>query len=110
MAVLSVMNCVKPQKEDKLTTEVWQTYSAQVPEWQIVTREGVPQLERVFPFKNFATALEFTNKVGKLAEEQDHHPRIITEWGKVTVTYWTHFIHGLHINDFIMAAKTDLLE
>ena len=75
MTVLSEMDCVKPRKEDKLTTEEWQTYSVQVPEWQIVTREEIPQLERVYPFKNFATALEFTNKVGRLAEEQDHHPR-----------------------------------
>jgi 4a-hydroxytetrahydrobiopterin dehydratase len=54
-------------------------------------------------------ALDFTNRVGELAEQQGHHPAIITEWGKVTVTWWTHKIKGLHRNDFIMAAKTDRL-
>jgi len=51
--------------------------------------------------------LEFTNKVGEIAEAEKHHPEIITEWGKATVTWWTHAINGLHKNDFVMAAKTD---
>ena len=79
----------------------------QVREWQVVEREGVKRLERVFKFKNFAEALRFTDHVGELAEEEGHHPAILTEWGKVTVTFWTHKIKGLHANDFIMAAKTD---
>lgn len=81
----------------------------QIPEWQIIEREGVPQLERVFRLRNFAEALAFTNKIGALAEAEGHHPAILTEWGRVTVTWWTHKIHGLHRNDFIMAAKTDRL-
>ena len=60
-------------------------------------------------FKNFVQALAFTHRVGELAEEQDHHPALLTEWGKVTVTWWTHAVKGLHRNDFIMAAKTDEL-
>jgi 4a-hydroxytetrahydrobiopterin dehydratase len=64
---------------------------------------------RRFRFKNFAQALAFTNQVGKIAEEQGHHPNILTEWGQVTVEWWTHVIQGLHQNDFIMAAKTDQL-
>ena len=82
---------------------------AQVPAWQVVDRGGVPQLERMFRFKDFAEALLFTNRVGELAEAENHHPSILTEWGKVTVTWWTHSIGGLHRNDFIMAAKTDRL-
>ncbi len=70
-------------------------------------REGIERLERVFKFRNFAEALAFSNKVGEIAEEEDHHPAILTEWGRVTVTWWTHKIKGLHRNDFIMAAKTD---
>jgi 4a-hydroxytetrahydrobiopterin dehydratase len=81
----------------------------QVPEWQAVEREGIKRLERVFAFPNFAQALKFTNAVGAVAEEQGHHPAILTEWGRVTVTWWTHKIRGLHRNDFIMAAKTDAL-
>ncbi len=76
---------------------------------QIVEREQVKRLERGFKFKNFVDALAFTNKVGEIAEAEGHHPVIITDWGKVTVTWWTHKIKGLHRNDFIMAAKTDRL-
>jgi 4a-hydroxytetrahydrobiopterin dehydratase len=79
----------------------------QVPEWSVMEKDGIKRLERAFKFKNFAEALAFTNRVGKIAEEQGHHPAIMTEWGKVTVTWWTHKIKGLHQNDFIMAAKTD---
>ncbi len=81
----------------------------QVPEWQVVERGGIKQLERSFKFDNFAQALEFTNQVGAQAEEEGHHPALLTEWGKVTVTWWTHKIGGLHQNDFIMAARTDEL-
>lgn len=81
----------------------------QIPEWNILQVDGIDHLERVYKFKNFAQALEFTSKVGDLAEANDHHPAILTEWGRVTVTWWTHKIKGLHRNDFIMAAKTDKL-
>jgi 4a-hydroxytetrahydrobiopterin dehydratase len=80
-----------------------------VPLWQVVERNGIPLLERVFHVKNFAEALAFTDKIGAIAEEQGHHPLIVTEWGRVTVQWWTHVIRGLHRNDFIMAAKTDEL-
>ncbi len=83
--------------------------SQQVPEWHIVEIAGVQQLKRVFKFKNFKQALAFTNKVGALAEEEGHHPVIITEWGEVVVFWWSHIIGGLHVNDFVTAAKTDLL-
>lgn len=81
----------------------------QIPDWVPVVHDGVMQLQREFTFRNFCQALEFTNKVGAMAEEEGHHPGILTEWGKVTVTWWTHAINGLHRNDFICAAKTDLL-
>ena len=77
--------------------------------WQVKEVDGMKRLEKVFKFKNFAQALEFTNKIGAAAEEEDHHPLIITEYGRVTVDWWTHKIGGLHKNDFIMAAKTDEL-
>jgi 4a-hydroxytetrahydrobiopterin dehydratase len=83
-------------------------YRGQIPDWEIVDRDGIPALERVFQFGTFAAALDFTNRVGGLAEEQGHHPALLTEWGRVTVTWWTHKIRNLHRNDFIMAAKTDL--
>ena len=82
---------------------------AQVPSWQVVEREGIRRLERTFRFADFASALAFTNRVGALAESEGHHPAILTEWGRVTVTWWTHAIRDLHRNDFVMAAKTDAL-
>lgn len=84
-------------------------YQPQIPEWRIVTRDGVSQLERTYRFRNFLDALAFTVKVGVLAEKEEHHPDLLTAWGKVTVTWWSHKIKGLHRNDFIMAARTDRL-
>jgi len=81
----------------------------EIPDWELLERDGIARLERVFSFSNFADALAFTNRVGALAETEGHHPALLTEWGRVTVTWWTHKIRGLHRNDFIMAAKTDAL-
>lgn len=80
-----------------------------IPDWQPVSEQGVLLLRREFIFRNFKEALAFTNRLGELAEAEFHHPGILTEWGKVTVTWWTHKIQGLHRNDFIMAARTDAL-
>ena len=81
----------------------------EIPDWQPITTESVLKLNKVFNFENYAEAVSFTNKVVELAEEEDHHPAILLEWGRVEVTWWTHKIGGLHKNDFIAAAKTDLL-
>jgi 4a-hydroxytetrahydrobiopterin dehydratase len=81
----------------------------QIPAWERVMHDGVPRLQRTFRFPDFAEALGFTNRVGRLAEEEDHHPEIVLEWGRVRVSWWTHKIRGLHRNDFIMAARTDTL-
>jgi 4a-hydroxytetrahydrobiopterin dehydratase len=92
-----------------VTEEEMAALRPQVPEWRVETRDGEARLERVFPFPDFAEALAFTNRVGALAEEEGHHPALLTEWGRVTVGWWTHKIRGLHRNDFVMAAKTDAL-
>lgn len=81
-----------------------------IPDWQPVVIDGVLQLKRIYTFKNFKQAMAFSNRLADLAEAEGHHPGIFTEWGKVTVTWWSHSIGGLHRNDFIMAAKTDGLE
>jgi len=81
----------------------------QIPDWQPITTESVLKLNKVFNFENYAEAISFTNRIAELAEEEDHHPAILLEWGRVEVTWWTHKIGGLHKNDFIAAAKTDLL-
>lgn len=80
-----------------------------IPAWNLIEKDGVPQLERTYKFPDFKTAIAFTNSVGEIAETEGHHPALLTEWGKVTVTWWTHAISGLHRNDFIMAAKTDAI-
>lgn len=84
-------------------------FGADCPEWETIDVDGVPQIRRVFPFKTFVQALAFTNQVGELAEEEGHHPALLTEWGRVTVRWWTHKIRNLHVNDLIMGAKTDQL-
>lgn len=79
----------------------------QIPDWRIIEVVGIPRLQRVFKFKNFVEALVFTQRIGEMAEAEDHHPALLTEWGCTTVNWWTHKIKGLHRNDFIAAAKTD---
>lgn len=78
-----------------------------IPEWSVKFQSGTLYLERQFSFPDFKQALAFTNRIGGRAELDGHHPAILAEWGKVTVSWWTHAINGLHRNDFIMAAKTD---
>lgn len=110
MAELRELKCI-PCRGDvpPLTDEEVERIKPQVSGWEVIEVDGIKRLRRVFKFRNFAEALSFTNRVGELAEAEDHHPAILTEWGKVTVTWWTHKIKGLHQNDFIMAAKTDAL-
>jgi len=110
MDTLTQMKCVACRKgEPTITDAEIAEFHPQVPEWQIVERDGIKRLERVFKFDNFVQALAFANKVGELAEAEGHHPALLVEWGRVTVQWWTHKIKGLHRNDFIMAAKTDKL-
>ena len=110
MSELAGMKCTACRGgEPTLTNAEIAGLQPQVPEWQVVEREGIKQLERTFEFENFAQALAFTNQVGEQAEQEGHHPALLTEWGSVTVTWWTHKIGGLHQNDFIMAARTEEL-
>lgn len=110
MEPLTEMKCVACRRDSPTVTDAEiAELLPQIPEWELVEIDGIKRLTRVFPFDDFAQALEFTNKVGGAAEEEGHHPALLTEWGKTTVTWWTHKIKGLHRNDFIMAAKTDQL-
>ncbi len=84
-------------------------YLPQIPEWESIEKDGIKRLQRVFRFRNFAEALAFTARVGELAESESHHPSLLTEWGRVRVTWYTTKIKDLHRNDFVMAAKTDRL-
>lgn len=108
---LSKMRCEACRKDSPRATEQEiREYLEQLPEWEIVRQDGVDRLQRVFKFANFVDALAFTNQVGALAEAEGHHPLLTTEWGRVTVQWWTHAIGGLHINDFILAARADQLK
>jgi 4a-hydroxytetrahydrobiopterin dehydratase len=110
MSTLSVERCVACRRDSPRVTEAEVAeLMREVPGWQLLERDGIARLERVFHFPSFADALAFTNRVGALAEAEGHHPALLTEWGRVTVTWWTHKIRGVHRNDFIMAAKTDAL-
>ena len=110
MSELAKMKCVACRgSEPTLTDGEIAELHPDVPEWQIIEVDGIKRLERTFKLKNFIEAMAFTNKVAMVAEKEDHHPLIVTEWGRVKVQWWTHKIKGLHKNDFIMAAKTDVL-
>ena len=102
--------CVACRRDaPRLSPEELDALRPEIPNWQLVERDGAPHLERVFRFPDFAQALAFTVRVGELAEAEGHHPALLTEWGKVNVAWWTHKIRGLHRNDVVMAAKTDAL-
>ncbi|MDR9502252.1 MAG: 4a-hydroxytetrahydrobiopterin dehydratase [Desulfurivibrionaceae bacterium] len=92
-----------------VTEKEKEEFLPQIPEWRIVEVAGEERLVRRYTFKNFLQALAFTNRVAEIAEEAGHHPALLTEWGSVEVSWWSHKIKGLHKNDFIMAAKTDAL-
>jgi 4a-hydroxytetrahydrobiopterin dehydratase len=108
MGELSQQKCEACRRDaPRVTPEEAADLGAQILEWQVVEREGIPRLERVFSFPDFVSAYGFATQVALLAEAEGHHPALLVEWGRVTVGWWTHKIRGLHRNDYVMAAKTD---
>ena len=89
-----------------LKGEALTSLAVQLKEWQVVNGH---HLKREYKFENFRQALDFTNKVGELAEQQNHHPDIYLAWGKVKLTLWSHKIDGLTESDFVFAAKVNQL-
>jgi 4a-hydroxytetrahydrobiopterin dehydratase len=77
---------------------------AQLDGWRVVDNH---HLEKTYTCKNFVDALALVNRIGAIAEEQNHHPDIVLAWGRVGVTIWTHTIDGLSESDFVLAAKCD---
>lgn len=73
-------------------------------DWNVIDEH---HLEKEWKLNDFQTALDITNRIGSLAEEQGHHPDIYLTWGKVGIKLWTHKIDGLTDSDFILAAKID---
>ncbi len=82
----------------------------ELPGWEVVEVDGGKRLEREFAFRDFVSAMAFSVQVGMLAEQAGHHPAILTEWGRVTVTWWSHSLGGLGEKDFEMAEKTSDLQ
>jgi 4a-hydroxytetrahydrobiopterin dehydratase len=110
MEELTHKNIIPARKgEPPATQKETEAYLKILPDWEIVEREGIPRLERSFEFPNFQEALDFTNLVGELAEEVDHHPAVLLTWGRAAVSWWTHVIRDLHENDFILAARTEAI-
>lgn len=104
------MRCVACREDEPTVSDAEiAAVRAQIHDWEIIEVDDVKRLTKAFAFADFAAALAFTDTVGALAEEEGHHPALLTEWGRTTVTWWTHAIGGLHRNDLIMAAKTDEL-
>jgi 4a-hydroxytetrahydrobiopterin dehydratase len=108
MSSLDIMRCTSFRSgEQPLSRAEIEDYLPQVPEWKLEKQNGSYHIERSFRFPDFAAALEFTNAIGKLSEKEGHHPSVLTEWGRVTLRWWSHSIRGLHRNDFIMAARSE---
>lgn len=93
----------------KVSDEELSELIKEIPDWQPITEDNILRLRRTFEFEDYSSALEFTNSIAQMSEVEGHHPAILLEWGSVEVTWWSHKIKGLHRNDFIAAAKTDLL-
>jgi 4a-hydroxytetrahydrobiopterin dehydratase len=105
---LAQLHCSPVRKDTAMLTEQEiKPLINQLTDWLMFQKDGELRLEKTFKFPDFDQAMVFTNRLAHEAATEDHHPAILTEWGKVTVTWWTHVIKGLHLNDFIMAAKTD---
>jgi 4a-hydroxytetrahydrobiopterin dehydratase len=110
MSELSQQNCEACRADaPRISDADIKTLMPKIPDWGVVVVDEIMRLKREFGFKNFEQAMAFSNRVGDIAEAAGHHPAILTEWGKVTVTWWTHKIKGLHKNDLILAARTDEL-
>ena len=106
---LAEQHCVRSTPEGRITDAALPAWLARVPAWSLERVGEVPRLVRRFKLATFAQALALANRIGAIADAEDHHPELTVEWGAVTVRWWTHVARGLHPNDFVMAAKTDHL-
>ena len=106
---LSSQSCEACQIDaPKVPQDQIQIFLSEINGWVLI-EEPINKIQKIFSFKSYKDSVDFSNKVASLADDEDHHPQIVLEWGKVTVIWWSHKIEGLHKNDFICAAKTDKL-
>lgn len=90
-----------------LTAAEYAPLLVQLPGWDVVTVDGIERLQRSYFFEDPSDASAFSRFLSSMADEADHHPFLMTENTALTVIWWTHSIRGLHLNDFIMAARSD---
>lgn len=108
MKSLQEQDCQVCNKDtDALTDDEQQSLMPQLPDWKIVTVDGVPRLHRSYSVRPWSRTMQLANAIGEEADRENHHPMLTVEWGRLTVDWWTHSIRGLFINDFIMAARSD---
>lgn len=96
-----------PKTASRLAADEAKSLLLLLSDWHIVDCETGQQLKKSFSFSNFVEAIRFADTLSEVAEANDHHPALLVEYGKVTVSWWSHSIGGLHHNDFVLAAKTD---
>ena len=107
MNPLSKSNCEACSADaKKLSASEIKNLLVEIEDWSLITDDDIQKLTRTFATTNYAKSIAFTNAVAALAQESDHHPLLIVEYGHVTVVWWSHKIKGLHLNDFIMASRT----
>ncbi|MDY6982703.1 MAG: 4a-hydroxytetrahydrobiopterin dehydratase [Pseudomonadota bacterium] len=105
LADRDVVRCAKGTPP--LTEAEYAPLLAQLPDWDIAEDDGIARLQRSYAFDEPSDAIAFSRFLSSIADEADHHPFLIPEGNRLTVIWWTHSIRGLHLNDFIMAARSD---
>ena len=105
---LNTMTCEPCRVGGKTVTRTEaDEWLGELPGWRLIHERGIDKLECEYRFPGWDGAMAFATRISDLAREQDHHPSMLVEWGRVTLRWWTHKIGGLHRNDFVMAAKSD---
>jgi 4a-hydroxytetrahydrobiopterin dehydratase len=95
-----------PNHETLVVPEQYPELLGQIDQWEVIEKDGVDRLCCIFKCDDFVAAMQLAQAISEIAEQVDHHPALLIEWGKVSVSWWSHNLMGLHINDFIMAANT----
>ena len=107
---LAEMRC-EPCRADSpaVASDMGKALLAELDGWVVDVVDDIPRLIRTYQTADFAAALGLANRIGEMADSEDHHPQLVVEWGRLQVGWWTHAIGGLHMNDFVLAARCDEL-
>ena len=100
---------IEAHATEALDTDEIEKLLTHIPGWKLAMEDEVQHLGRELKFPDFESALQFASRIGKLADQNGHHPRLIVEYGRLVIDWWTHSVNGLHRNDFAMAARTNAL-